>query len=108
MGFRLEWLGTPRLTWRDLYVIVRNCKRDSALARAVHGESVHWSNTDHLLASLLDLTAAANWQRGGGKGQRPNRIPRPGASSDSRHLGADPIPLSKFDEFWNEGGVNVD
>lgn len=30
----------------------------------------------------MDALNGANWQRGGGKGQRPKRIPRPGGSQD--------------------------
>lgn len=41
------------------------------------GEYVEWGTTDWLLAGVLDVLQGANWQRGGGKGQRPKPIPRP-------------------------------
>lgn len=47
--------------------------------RSVHGPTADWSATEHLLAVVADLLAAANWQRGGDKKkQRPKPLPRPG------------------------------
>ena len=45
--------------------------------RAVLGPAAEWSVTDHLLAHAVYLLAAANWQRGGGKGKRPKPIKPP-------------------------------
>lgn len=33
-----------------------------------------WTLEEHLLAAIVDQLAAANWQRGGGKGSRPEPI----------------------------------
>lgn len=55
----LRWLPSGAAVWQSLGI-------DSA-----------WSNESHLLAGVIDLLAGANWQRGGGKGQRPKPIPRP-------------------------------
>lgn len=40
-----------------------------------------------LLALIADLLAGANWQRGGGKGQRPKPIPRPGVGPQTTRIG---------------------
>ena len=38
-----------------------------------------WTVDQHLLASIVDLLAAANWQRAGNrKNPRPKPLPRPG------------------------------
>lgn len=33
--------------------------------------------TDHLLAEAVDALHSANWQRGGGKGNKPDPVKRP-------------------------------
>lgn len=43
-----------------------------------------WDTIEHLLAAVVDLLAAANWQRGGGKGQKPKPVPRPQAEGKRR------------------------
>lgn len=82
---RLADLTCGLLTWRRLGVLVRHLPTDGALARALHGEAVRWSTADHLMATTVDLLASANWQRGGGKGKRPRRLPRPGSSACKKH-----------------------
>lgn len=77
---RRDWLGTRRLSWRDLLVLVKQAPRGSALSRAVHGESDLWDLHGHLLGVIADLLASANWQRAGdNNAKRPTPIPRPGA-----------------------------
>lgn len=76
---RLSWLGTKRLTWRDLYVIVRQSPAGSATHRAVAGPDHAWDLQGHLLAGIFDLLAISNWQRGGDEhARKPERLPRPG------------------------------
>ena len=41
------------------------------------GSDAAWTIGEHLAAVQADLTAGANWQRGGGKGKRPDLIDRP-------------------------------
>ncbi len=81
-------LGTERLTWRRLELLIRHLPRDSATVRRIHGPPPPWSVTDHLLASVIDVL---RWQGTatrrtladvtGAKGQRedfPKPIRRPG------------------------------
>lgn len=82
-GIALSDLTTGRLTWRRLGVLVEELPPGSALAARLN-PSMRWSNTEHLLAALVDLAANGNWQRGGGKGRKPKPIPRPGKSTGRR------------------------
>lgn len=41
------------------------------------GEAVEWSLDAHLRATTVDALNWANYQRAGGKGQKPKPIPRP-------------------------------
>ncbi|MDO5676505.1 MAG: hypothetical protein Q4G35_03240 [Propionibacteriaceae bacterium] len=65
-----------------------------------------WSATDYLLALIFDALAVANWQRQGKKSApKPPLLPRPGQQDENnRRFGADPIPASRFDDWWEEGG----
>lgn len=57
------------------------------VSRALHGDRVRWGDQEHLLAGILDTVRGGNWQRGGGKGQRPRPVPRPGADDGVRQMG---------------------
>jgi hypothetical protein len=104
LGLRLDWLGTSRLDWRDLLVIVKNLPRTSATNRAANGETAQWSLTDYLLAGIFDLIAVGNWQRAGKKNApRPKPLPRPGDTSKGRKFGSKPIPIKDFTSWWEKG-----
>ncbi len=71
-------LGTDRLSWRRLGVLIANLPPESATVREIVGaEYGSWTTTDFLLAGVIDVLNGANWQRGGGKGSRPKPLPRP-------------------------------
>lgn len=53
---------------------------DSPLALATSDGDSMWELVPHLLAAILDETRQGNWQRGGGKGQRPKPVERPGVN----------------------------
>lgn len=100
LGLRLDDLGTPALSWRDLLVVLRNAPPGSAYARAL-GEDTQWTLTDHLLAAVIDSLETANWQRQGKPhAPRPARVPRPGTKAATTTFGHDPIPISQFDAWW--------
>ncbi len=107
LGLRLDDLGTDRLTWRDLWVIVHRSPRTSALSRSIAGEDIEWGLTEHLLAILIDATEVGNWQRAsvGRKSppQRPKPIKRPGSQPQGRAFGSAPIPIKDFDAWWDSG-----
>ena len=59
---------------------------ESATARAIGGPSFAWTTTEHLLASVVDVLAVANWQRSGrSRGRRPQPIERPGNRRTKRY-----------------------
>ena len=57
-----------------------NLPPDSATVIAATGGTSLWGLQEHLAAATVDLLAAANWQRGGGKGVKPKPLKRPGGS----------------------------
>lgn len=63
----------------DIAAMAAHLPRDSATMLAVHPKTEYeaWDVGDWLLANVVDLLAAANWQRGGGKGARPKPVQRP-------------------------------
>lgn len=52
--------------------------------RSLYPELAHWTVTDFLLAEIIDLLAAANWQRANAGAKtpspKPDRMYRPSAS----------------------------
>lgn len=63
-------------------MFLANLPNSSATMRELHGELAMWSVTDYLLAAILDVERGGNWQRGGGKGARPQPIPRPRSAAE--------------------------
>jgi hypothetical protein len=86
-------------------VLLEHSQRDSHYLRSLFGESADWSVTDQLLALIADLLAAANWQRGGGKGTRPKPLPRPGAAEEGRRFGGGTVmSLQDARNHFKRGG----
>lgn len=109
LGLRIESLGTPRLSWRDLWVIVRQAPRTSALARSIHGSRAAWSQDTYILADLFDAIQGGNWQRGGGKGSRPKPFPRPKRDDDktTTRYGSGALTIDEFDAWLKAREVEV-
>lgn len=55
------------------------------------GDRADWTVTDHLLAKIAHLLAQANWQRGGGKGNKPKPITPPDAGKPRRDRGVEAL-----------------
>lgn len=71
-------LGTDRLSWRRLSVLIAHLPDGSSTrAELVGHDYASWGVSEHLLAVAIDVLQGANWQRGGGKGSRPKPLPRP-------------------------------
>lgn len=64
-GRRLADLGTDRLGWRELYVLLHHAPEDSPVMRA-QSECGH-SPAEHLGLLMLHAQQVGNWQRGHGK-----------------------------------------
>lgn len=105
IGRQLDELGTPALSWRDLYVLVRRWQRTpgNAFAAALHGqEQPSW--TEQVLAVIVDLLNGIAFILKRGKGQRPKRLQRWWERKKQQRLGSSPIPISKFDAWWDAAG----
>lgn len=112
--FTLSDLGGP-LDWVALIRFVKNLDHSSALVRAAYpekAEQFRWfsgERTAELLAELIDCVNILTWNlqtvntpKGRSRPKKPKPYPRPGAKQDKgeRVIGKDPIPVSKFDEWW--------
>jgi hypothetical protein len=74
------------IPWARIRRLVRSLPDDSRFVSAVAGDTPSgagkgalpdvsgWPRRDRLLASIIDELAIANWQRGQGKGKRPDLL----------------------------------
>lgn len=89
LGLRLDWLGSERLSWRDLWVVVQQRPTASALSRAIEPDAVTWGLSEQLIAAAVDTLRIANWQRGEAKrSQFPKPISRPGVEPEFEVIGS--------------------
>ncbi|SDQ04794.1 hypothetical protein [Leucobacter chromiiresistens] len=101
-GYSLDDLGHS-LSWRHLWVLTRRWQTlpGTATCAAVQGRE-HWGVAEQLLAEIIDLLNIGNWQRAGRKhAAKPKRFPRPWEKAKAQKLGSDPIPVSKFSDWWD-------
>lgn len=104
LGLRLDDLGTRRLSWRDLWVVVRQAPRSSAIVLATDPDS-RWGLPEQLLAAAVDALRAANWQRGRARRHEyPKPIPRPGVEPESKTFGGEALPVDEMNEWlgWSD------
>lgn len=77
-GVRLRDLGTDRLSWRDLWVIVRCAPAGSPLAADIDPRAA-WTTQDHLTALVFDAVRSLHWTTVGNPNLAPfGTVPRPG------------------------------
>lgn len=74
-----EQLLAQGATVEDVADLAAHLPRESATILAVvpRVEGEAWDVNAHLLAAVVDLLAGANWQRSGGRTNKPNPLPRP-------------------------------
>lgn len=80
LGLRLEQLGTPDLTWAEMYALAHCADSTTAMFRAMNGHS--WSVDTILAAHLYDLQMMQAYQfnrANGGRMRKPKPFPRPEA-----------------------------
>ena len=77
-SWRLADLGYS-FTWCDLRDFIANLppSHSSALYRVRHPQSWWWTPEIDFLGAVLTAIQWGNWQRGGGKGDKPQPIKRP-------------------------------
>lgn len=54
-------VGTDRLSWRRLAVLVERLPREALTVRARFGEVVDWGPVEHLLADVFDAVQQSTW-----------------------------------------------
>lgn len=98
-GYRLRDIGDD-VTWLDLRGFIAQLPPDgsSAFYRARYPKSWWWTPLFDMLAALLQVLSAANWQRGGGKGQRPKMMQRPKEARVKKPRGLDPKSPEELEE----------
>lgn len=105
LGLRLRWLGSSRLSWEDLRVIITAAPPGSPLHWDLDPERAAWNSgavNAYLLALVVDVINAGNWQRARKRtAPKPKPVPRPGDSNKGAVFGSEPVPVSQFDEWWN-------
>ncbi|MFI9381467.1 hypothetical protein [Kutzneria sp. NPDC052558] len=89
------------LSARRLRVLVQHLPADSNLVRALHGEQAGWGLTDHLLATVVDQLAVANWlfvcaNNDGDRPDPPTPLPRPGIEEPEPERGSTPEEIAAF------------
>ena len=81
LGLRLRDAGKPDFNLRDLWIIVSNPVPEGPLYKAVLGDAwTGWSNSDWLLAELVDTVHWLQWAqtKDGQQGRNwPSPVPRP-------------------------------
>lgn len=115
-GYTLDDLGV-RLSCRALINFIRHLPCTSATCKALNPsmiEDINWSSDMYvaqLLAGISDHLASLNYSYARVHSKRgkslhpPKPIPRPGIKDKEKvSYGKDPIPISQFEEWWNEGG----
>lgn len=108
---RLEWLGSDRLPWRDLRIIVENLPRTSALGRSTLGKDAKWGFVEQLMATQIDALNMLIWMQsedGRKNRNRPKPVPRPGVSSGEQSVGRDPLPVDQMSAWlgWDAPSDN--
>jgi hypothetical protein len=75
-------------------MVVRHLGTDTALYRSRYPKSWSWDTKVGFLSEILFVLQGANWQRQGGKGDRPKRVSRP--SDDGPRIDPDiPVEMRK-------------
>lgn len=109
-GIHISELGSHRLTWRRLGVLVAALPREAATVLAVHGPIP--TIGDQLLVAIEYRLAAGNWQRQGGKGPKPKPIKLPGFSMEpepTKTYGT-AVPIEEMRDVldnWGRGATEV-
>lgn len=78
-------MGTPRLSWRDVWVVCTNAAPKTPLAVALNPKMA-WDVQDYLLAEIADSQRWLVWAKttdAQKKRNMPKPIPRPGVSESS-------------------------
>lgn len=102
-GIDLLDLGTPRLDWQRLAVLIEYLPRESATVRETVGDEARWGDGENLLATIVDAIAQLSWMFAKanftGAPQRPKPLRRPGMRDPSRIGGKRSYTLAQVDRI---------
>ncbi|MFE7717485.1 hypothetical protein ACFU44_00360 [Nocardia rhizosphaerihabitans] len=72
-------IGTERLSWSEFNTLVAWLPPlpSNALYRAMNPKSWYWTPEFDMYSLMIHALQGANWQRGGGQGDRPTFLERP-------------------------------
>ena len=73
-GRSIHDLGSIRLSWIELGAFITHAPPDAAIRTLRDPLSAFKTAESTLLSTVVDTLAGANWQRGGGKGARPQPL----------------------------------
>lgn len=96
-----------RLSLRAIRNFLVWSRDGSAAYRQANGERAGWHHVEELLARILEVLMAANWQRAGDKtAPRPKPLPRPGERREGdRHFGDEPVTIAEFHRRWRKAAA---
>ena len=94
-SYRLADIG-DNFTWCDLRDFINHLAptHDSAFYRVNHPQSWWWTPEIDFLGAVLTAIQWGNWQRGGGRGDKPRAVKRP---PDKPKAEPGSVPTSKED-----------
>lgn len=100
-GYKWRWAGTGRLSWRDVWVIVRAAQPGSAIHRALSPDGKGWSENTAVLADLIDEIRALKYyvqaQVSRKRPKKPKPYPRPGVKpAHTETFGYAPMPIPEL------------
>lgn len=102
-------LGTPRLSWRRLWLIIERLPETSALFAERNPDTYRWGLSEQLLAMVADALNIANWMNsedGRRKRHRPEPIPRPGVNNkNTKTFGTTRMSFAEADAWLAGDGV---
>ena len=75
-GRSIHDLGSIRLSWVELAAFITHAPPTAAIRTLRDPLSAFRTAESTLLSTVVDTLAGANWQRGGGKGARPQPLMR--------------------------------
>lgn len=92
-------MGTPELSWRDVWTIAASCGMGSRLAGEIDPRA-SWTTQDYLLAHIADAARLGVWVQGSGKRRnKPQPLPRPGDKRADRFEDVEPMPVDDLKAF---------
>jgi len=94
-----------RLTLRAMVSAMKHASPGSAVYRLEKGPKADWGYTQELLAGIMLVLQAANWQRAGNRtAPQPKPLTRPGDLPErARQITGEVMSIAEFRKRWRGG-----